>query len=338
MKYMDDAPVPHDRIHHLLFSHREVVEDLLRHIVRRLDFAGDGRWIDQLDWKALKRESDISTAATLDRRYRDIVWSVQWQGSPLYLILLLEFQSRPDRFMALRQLTYLSLFYEDLVKSGRIGPGQRLPPALPICLYNGDTAWRAPLSLAGLVAEGPKELRRFQPSFRYLLIEELKVPVDLSNPDRNAAGTVFAAQQIDSRARLETVLDAIKRWLPETEYAALRHSILNLVYFSLPDQLVAIGDTLLQEEFTMSPKERFAKDLEEYGQGFFTRGLSEGRAEGRSEGRVEGLRSVLGKQLRLKFGSLPAHAEARLATATGEQLEAWSGRVLVAATLDEVWA
>ena len=45
----------------------------------------------------------------------------------------------------------MSLFYEDLVKSGRIGASGLLPPAQPICLYKGEEPWRSPLALEELV-------------------------------------------------------------------------------------------------------------------------------------------------------------------------------------------
>lgn len=330
---MDDSRTPHDRLHQLLFGHREVVEDLLRQIVRYFDFSGDGRWLDELDWSTLRRESEISTASKLDRRIRDVVWSVHWQGSPLYLILLIEFQSQVDRFMPLRLLNYLTLFYEDLVKSGKVGPRGKLPPALPICLFNGENSWRAPLRLEQLIAPCPRELRRFQPRFRHLLIEELKTTVDLSGEARNTAGTIFASQQIVTRAQLLTLLDAIERWLPAEEYANLRYNILTLVRFAVPDELLEIGDRLHLEEFTMSPKEHLTRELKEYGEQIRVQSRSEGRAEGRAEGQ----RSLLAKLLRLKFGPLSAHAETRLAGATAEQLETWAGKVLVAPTLDDVW-
>jgi hypothetical protein len=66
--------------------------------------------------------------------------------------------------------------------------------------------------------------------------------------------------------------------------------------------------------------------------------IAASRAKGRSEGRIEGQRSVLGKQLRLKFGPLPSGVETRLAQATGDQLDTWTERVLLASTLDEVLA
>ena len=343
---MDDTPTPHDRLHLLLFGHREVVEDLLRHIVRQLDFSGDGKWVDELDWATLQRESEISIAEKLDKRIRDVVWSVAWRGSPFYLILLIEFQSQPDRHMVLRQLTYLSLFWQDLLKSGRVGPEDLLPPALPICLYNGEAPWRAPASLSELIAVCPKEILGFQPQFRHLVISELKVKVDIAAAERNTAGTIFAAQQVDNRAQLLAVLDAIERWLPPEQYASLRLDILTLVRFTVPDRLLEKGDKLHLEEFTMSPKECLTRELEEYGdereaQGEArgrAAGEARGRADGEARGRADGQRSVLSKQLRFKFGPLPAHAEARLAQADSQQLEAWADRVLTASSLGEVWS
>lgn len=349
---MDMKPsdvTPHDRLHHLLFGHREVIEDLLRHVIRHLDFANGGSWLDGLDWSTLKREPEISTSRQLDRRIRDVVWSVSWRGSPLFLILLIEFQSQPHRFMALRQLTYLSLFYEDLVKSGRIGKAGLLPPALPICLYNGEESWRAPVSLEELVAPYPRELGCFQPRFQYLLIDELKTQVDISG-DRNTAGSVFAIQQIENRHQLLAVLEAVDRWLPRSAESVLRQDILGMVRQVMPDQLLEIDQGLSLEEFAMGAKERLTKDLENFGQALSdkarslgrmegrTEGRAEGRAEGRTEGRTEGQRVLLAKQLRLKFGPLPAAVEERLAAADVHQLETWAARILTASRLDQIWA
>ena len=323
----DDIQTPHDRLHHLLFGHREVVEDLLRHLIRQLEFSGDGSWVDELDWDSLRRESEISIAEKLDERIRDVVWSVFWRGSPVYLILLLEFQSQPDRHMVLRQLTYLCLFWQDLLKSGRVGP-EGLPPALPICLYNGEAPWRAPASLDQLTAVCPKELLGFQPRFRHLVIEELRVAVDVGANARNSAGSIFAVQQVSSRKQLLAVLDAIERWLPPEQYASLRTDILTLVRFTVPDRLLAQGDKLHLEEFTMSPKECLTRELEEYG--------DEREARGELRGELRGQRSVLTKQLRLKFGSVPASYLKRVAQADVRELEVWAGRVLTASRLDQV--
>ena len=66
----------------------------------------------------------------------------------LYVYLLLEFQSTVDTYMAVRIQTYVGLLYEGLMRSGQLTPGGRLPPVVPIVLYNGRGTWTAALDVA----------------------------------------------------------------------------------------------------------------------------------------------------------------------------------------------
>jgi predicted transposase YdaD len=59
--------------------------------------------------------------------------------------------------------------------------------------------------------------------------------------------------------------------------------------------------------------------------------------EGRQEGRREGEAEMLLRQLRIRFGTLPADTVARVHAADPETLLRWSERVLSAATLNEVF-
>lgn len=61
--------------------------------------------------------------------------------------------------------------------------------------------------------------------------------------------------------------------------------------------------------------------------------------QGREKGRQQGIQELLLLLLRQRFGTaVDAHVEQRLATASIEQIEAWSVRVLSAATLSELFA
>ncbi|WP_345252389.1 DUF4351 domain-containing protein, partial [Pigmentiphaga soli] len=66
-------------------------------------------------------------------------------------------------------------------------------------------------------------------------------------------------------------------------------------------------------------------------------GLEEGRQEGRQEGRLEGAQALLQKQLAARFGPLPDPVRDRLAAADSALLEAWSIRLLSAASLRDVF-
>jgi hypothetical protein len=61
--------------------------------------------------------------------------------------------------------------------------------------------------------------------------------------------------------------------------------------------------------------------------------------QGIAQGRRQGIQEVLLRLLRQRFGNeVTAHVEQRIATASVEESEAWSARVLSAATLSELFA
>ena len=61
--------------------------------------------------------------------------------------------------------------------------------------------------------------------------------------------------------------------------------------------------------------------------------------EGERKGIQKGERTVLLRQLRRRFGdAVDAHVEQRIATASSEQIDSWTMRILSATTLAEVFA
>ena len=103
--YMD-----HDHSYKLLFSHPEMVADLLRGFVLE-------DWVKDLDFATLERVSGGYVADDLREREDDIVWRVRFGGGWLYVYLLIEFQSSVDHFMAVRVLAYLGLLYQDIIRT-----------------------------------------------------------------------------------------------------------------------------------------------------------------------------------------------------------------------------
>ena len=151
----------HDSGYHLLFSHPELVEDLFKSFVTE-------PWVAQLDFSTLERVNAKLHAEGLERRDGDLVYRVLYQdGSEVYLYLLLEFQSQPDPWMALRVLVYVGLLYQHLIRENRIANG-KLPPVFPLVLYNGDARWNAAQELKELIAlPNATPFWSFQPNIRY---------------------------------------------------------------------------------------------------------------------------------------------------------------------------
>lgn len=142
-----------------------MVADLIRGFVRE-------DWVRQLDFESLEKVSGSYITDDLREREDDVIWRVRWGREWLYVYLPIEFQSTVDRYMAVRMLAYLSLLYQDLVRTGQFAAEGRLSPVLPMVLYNGSKRWDAPNDVADLIVPVPGGLERYRPRFTYFLLDE----------------------------------------------------------------------------------------------------------------------------------------------------------------------
>ena len=112
----------HDNSYKLLFSHAEMVADLLRGFIRE-------DWVRKLDFASLEKVNAGYVSDGMRGRESDVVWRLRWKGSGqwIYVYLLLEFQSTVDPFMAVRVMTYLGLLYQDLIRNRELTPSGKLP-------------------------------------------------------------------------------------------------------------------------------------------------------------------------------------------------------------------
>ncbi len=92
-----------------LFSHPEMIRDLLVGFVREL-------WIADLDFATLEKYPGELIDDRLQQRRNDVIWRLRRGPDWLYLYLLLEFQSGVHPFMAARLSTDLDLLYQDLIR------------------------------------------------------------------------------------------------------------------------------------------------------------------------------------------------------------------------------
>src|SRR5699024_7907955 len=140
----------------------------------------------------------------------------------LYLYLLLEFQSRSDRWMALRLMNYVGLLWQDLVRSRQLAPGGRLPPVFPLVIYNGRPRWSAPRRLQPLLAAPANgALGDYQPQFRYFLFDEGRVP---PGPAANAVGCLLALEASHDLTTLQREIAQLRRRLAAPGHDSLRRA------------------------------------------------------------------------------------------------------------------
>ena len=130
-----------------------------------------------------------------------LVWRIRFQDERwLYVVVLLEFQSTIDQRMAVRMLTYTGLLYERLIADGALRENDKLPPVLPIVIYNGARRWNAPTGLHELIATSPSTaLVVYQPSLRYFLLDHGRVQSTGLPPGNLVSALVCAGDEQEPR-------------------------------------------------------------------------------------------------------------------------------------------
>jgi predicted transposase/invertase (TIGR01784 family) len=206
-----------DKGYKQLFSHAQMVEELLRDFVKE-------DWVKLLDFKTLKKYNNSFVSDDLKERFDDVIWTVQWGEQQLYIYILLEFQSDIDFYMSNRMMTYLGLLYQDLLKTKAVKSGDKLPPVLPIVLYNGEPHWNASTNIKEIVTTPPRGFEKFIPDFQFLLIDEGKI----GNAELESLQTLVSALfQLERQQTPETVRNIVSKligWLKAPEQQSLRRA------------------------------------------------------------------------------------------------------------------
>jgi predicted transposase YdaD len=322
----------HDHSYKDLFSHSEMIRDLL------LGFVHED-WLAQADLDSLETVKGSFITDDLREREDDIIWRLRWGDDWLYVYLLIEFQSRVDRFMAVRIANYVTLLYQDLIAQGRLTADGRLPPVLPIVLYNGDARWTASVELAELIAPVPGGLDAYRSYSRYLLLDEGAVVDDPSFPVevRNLVAALFRLEHARDEATWLSVYQRLVELLDTEALGSLKRAFGRWIYRSFIRKkrsgirLPAVDD---YQEVHAVLEER----VEQWNRELIEKGRLQGRQEGLLEGRLEGETRLLMRQMVRRFGSLPNWVEPRLAQASEVELDALADRVLDADSLDALFA
>jgi hypothetical protein len=278
----------HDNGYKLLFSHAETVADFLRGFVKE-------DWVRELDFSTLKRVDGTYVSDDLRSRESDVVWRVSWRGRPLYVYLLLEFQSTVDPYMAVRVMTYLGLLYQDLIRQKALPPSGLLPPVFLAVLYNGERPWQAALDMADLIGPVPEGLDAYRPRLRYVLFDELRLP-ELPREEReNLAAALFRLEQAREPEDFGEKINALGELVRANP--DLRRSFTTwLTRVLLPSRFPGVKFSEiqdLQEIQTMGLAERVMEWTREW--------KEEGRQEEREKG-LESLRDVVLSLLEQRFG------------------------------------
>lgn len=291
----------HDTGYKLLFSHAELVQQLLEgfappELVRLLDFS------------TLKLANGSYVTPAMKQREDDVVWSVSMGDSTLYLYILLEFQSTVDDAMPVRMMQYVAALYESLIKEKSINPSEGLPPVFPIVLYNGDQRWQVSTNIGELI-NCPTVLKPYQPNMAYYLLDEGAYSESELNSVHNAVAAVFS---LENATNYETAVNAIDRMaqaiqaLPNKQRIdkAISYWIKRHLQRNLPEVIIPQTEQLLEDTSML------ATNMQKW--------YHTAQAQGKQEGKQEGERS---KAMQIALNLLDLLDDATIALKTGLTLD-----------------
>ena len=298
----------HDQSYKLLFSLPLAVEHMIRGFV-------DGRLADELDFARAESLATERSTPSLVRFQADMLWKVHFRGSPRYLLLQLEFQSAPERYMSVRALCYVALHYHGLIgtreRRTELAPGGLLPPALAITIYNGRQRWTAPEDILDLIEPVRGWLAERQPRLRHQVLDLRTLA---RQPPIEAEPNVvawMASMELDSSARNVTrVIREMLAVYGGPEHARLREAFREWVLGAAESW--GIGDEVLEGVKSLKEAGMIYAGVEEQKEQAHREGFGRGRMEGRAEGRMEGHATLVCRQARLKFGARTAERLSRL--------------------------
>ena len=311
----------HDLSYRLFFSHRRMIRDLLREIVGE-------RWVERIDFESGELIDTTFISPQHENRESDVIWQFQRLdgGEPVFVYVLMEFQSRPDPSMPVRLMGYVSLFYQNLMKNQPAAGWKKLPLVIPVVVYNGWEPWNVARDLGAMIGDLDPSAEVYRPQLRYLLVDESKYPREELTALANPVAELFRIEKSRDWGEVGESFLRLQEAIPPGEDSLRRAFGTWLTKVILP----RLGRP--QEGSDVPALDKGATMLLDS----IDRWTRETREEGRQEGRQEGEARILLRLLRMKFGSLAPEAEERVRSTDADRLLEWSDRVLTAERLEDV--
>jgi hypothetical protein len=312
------AATPHDAFFKAVFSRPENALGELRAVLPPALLAA-------LDTTTAQVVPGSFVDEELTARHTDLLYSVKLAGRDALLYVLFEHRSTIDPLLVVRVFLYVARIWDDWLS--RNEGASRVPPVIPIVLYHGPTAWTAATELLDVVdlpADLLAAVRPHLPSLRFVLDD------------------LAQRQDADLRARETAVLGRLALLLmrnlrelrpePGRVDAFLRSVADLLSALSGRDRHIALCYIL---EVGERPPEAVAAAFRGAVEPEVLEDVMTAAEQLRREGALRSKRSVLLRQLRLKFGQVSPAVEQRVASAEEASLDACLERVLTASSAEE---
>jgi len=333
-------PTPHDALFKAVLGQPEHARGMLRAVVPPV-------LAEAVDWQTLTLRPGSFVDAALTHQHTDLLYSVMWRdGGEALVYLLFEHQSSPptDSLMAYRLLRYQDRIWERWRADHP--RAKTLPMIIPIVMYHGVRAWSEPRSFDALL-DVPAGMRPavepYLVRFIYLLLDLSEISDDeLREGVMRIALAKLVAMCFKHAWGSADFVQILGRWMNVVREVARAPNGLEALA-QVMRYILEVNEHVTSEALQALLEREIGPETKDIivttGQQLIEQGRQQGLEQGRQQGRQQGIQALLLRQMRQRFGDeVDTHVEQRIGTASVEQIETWSMRVLSAATLAELFA
>jgi hypothetical protein len=297
--------------------------------------------VSRIDLGSLSLQPGSFVDENLQDRYSDILYAARISDREALIYFLWEHKSEPEALTPLQVMRYLVRIWDQHLASlpkKKRGEIRRLPVIVPIVLHHGRDGWTAAVTFEEMLDADEAllaALGEYVPRLR-LVIDDLGKQSDDQLYERAATSFARLVLWALKNAREAGWLGGeIGRWkeliaavLAERDGTRALTALFRYILQTNP----AVQRDVLRG---LLPGDR-GTEVEEAVMNWFESEVDQGRRDGRREGERNAERRVLLKQLRLRFGELPAAVVARIEAAEVSELDVWTERFVTASRLEDV--
>ena len=261
-----------------------------------------------LDLNQIKIENDSFIEETLKESICDVLFSVTSHDNKQgFIYCLIEHQSKPQRFMALRMMKYMISICEKFLKDNP--KSKYLPLIYPMVFYSGKSSYNVATKLSDLYEN--KELAKEILVNGYQIINLDKIPDEIIKQKRWLGMLEMFLKHIKDRNLLD-LWESIMEFLPEIlkEENGLNY-VINFIAYTL---------TSIEKDDTILLRQLLNNNLgEKSGEDIMGSAAQAYRMEGRIEGRVERNKEIALNLLKQK---IPTDLIAKATDLSAKEIEA----------------
>jgi hypothetical protein len=232
--------------------------------------------------------------------------------------------------MGLRLMVYIGLLYQDLIRHGVVKKGEKLPPVLPVVLYNGKGPWSAVEDVWELIEPAPDGLDRYQPRLRYFLLDEGRLAESELGSLQNLSAALFRLERSWGQDEIERVVEAMAGALRDPALQSLEETFSRWIrQVLLPAR--APGVEIPEVRSLKEVRTMLAERVVEWTQEWKEEGLQEGLQKG-----WHSLFEVVLGLLEWRLGPVDEGTRQKLEQRTLEELADLAKRIPTASSLDSL--